>query len=221
MIGTPPNRLSAGTLTLSVGLHVAMPFENNQYTTDNTSAEERGMFFDRFVKILRESPYSGDRLRFIGLKRGTAVHSGYSGFEYPPVYTPSEASDHIRAGNTGVALFWGDPAAGTERLCCVDLDSPDGPDLYDQLPETLEVVSGSGDRHLIYHNDGSVRHYPSGTRSMVNARPTGKRLTESYTVAPGSIHNTTIGVYHVREPSEPIATLSDSDLPSALRSDQN
>ena len=211
MIRSPPNRLSTRTLTPSVGFYVAMSNGNKQRAVELTT----------FMRAIIRSPYGpSDRTGFLLLPKidGDNYHVRFQPKRYadtdkygvPPIMNGREAQQAIYDGLEGVCMYWGDPAAGTEGLVCVDIDESD---LREDLPETLETKSRPGHYHRIYATDGTVRPYwrrVNGSRtSRVNADCT-------HTVLPGSIHERTGTTYRVVD-DRPIATLSATDLPDALR----
>ncbi len=117
-----------------------------------------------------------------------------------------EAIEEIEQGANGFVLYAGRSDHGTENLVFADHD-----DLHtfplDTLPDTLTVVSGSGEGyHETFVNGGDVR----------NAQATGGEIRAKnwYVVLPGSIHPSG-GIYHLEE-ARPIVEVEAEDIPERL-----
>jgi len=117
----------------------------------------------------------------------------------------------IEEGAKGFALYAGKESHNTDNLVFADHDDIDKFPL-DTLPDTLTVVSGSGEGyHETFINDGSVRN-SNGSGDMSGVGEI--RASNWYIVTPGSIHPSG-GIYHTVTKRE-LATLSNDLIPPGL-----
>ena len=122
-------------------------------------------------------------------------------------HTREEAIEAIEEGANGFALYAGRSDHGTEKLVFADHD-----DLHafplDTLPDTLTVVSGSGEGyHETFVNGGDVRNSKSGGGEI--------RASNWYVVVAGSIHPSG-GIYHLEE-NHSVTELKTEDIPERLQ----
>ncbi|WP_338739375.1 bifunctional DNA primase/polymerase [Haloplanus salilacus] len=182
----------------------------NLLTIWNTSDEERAKLLDEYLDAL-EAVCPDPRLIPLDETgkapaiRGTCSLDSQQAQEM--LYTPEEAIKAIERGANGFALYAGRSDHGTEDLVFADHD-----DLHafplDTLPDTLTVVSGSGEGyHETFVNAGDVRNAMSDGGEI--------RASNWYVVVPGSIHPSG-GIYHL-EKERPIGELETDDIPERLR----
>ena len=182
----------------------------NPVTIWNTSNEERAELLAEYLDAL-ESVCPDPRLiplndagKAPAIKETPGLGSRQ---EKQMRHTREEAVAAIEQGVSGFALYAGRSDHGTEDLVFADHD-----DLHafplDTLPDTLTVVSGSGEGyHETSVNAGDVR----------NAKSDGGEIRASnwYVVLPGSVHPSG-GIYHLEE-ERPIVELEADDIPERLR----
>jgi predicted transcriptional regulator len=126
-------------------------------------------------------------------------------------HTRKEAVTAIEQGANGFALYAGQPDHGTEKLVFADHDDLDVFSL-DTLPETLTVVSGSGEGyHETFVNAGDVRN-AKGKQEFDGAGSI--RASNQFVCLPGSIHPSG-GIYHLKE-NRDIAELQADEIPERL-----
>ena len=128
------------------------------------------------------------------------------------LHTRKEATEALKHGARGFTLYAGRSEHGTESLVFADHDDLDTFPL-DTLPDTLTVVSGSGEGyHETFLNVGDVRN-AQGSGEMSGAGEI--RASNWFVVLPGSIHPSG-GIYHVSE-KRPIVELETDEIPQGLR----
>lgn len=198
-----------------------MEFGDNLYSKADTSLEDRAKLLNQFMAALVRDPAgpsSREDLTLMIQSEGTAVPYCHPYHHTDPQlnqrgYTPSGGDFSVSGDRAESALLeheyqgyqinWNDPASGTDGLISVDADSRQ---IYDACPETLEVISGSGNRHLIYANpSGDIESSWLNNDSCINADPS------TYTVVPGSIHRSNGGIYSLANWSD-ITRVSAEDL---------
>lgn len=189
---------------------------SNSVCIHRVTDRERANHLLEYANDLRENGWPD--IKFLPLrenKRGTVIQ-GTSELDSCDLdsdetrnrlVTPEEAARRIREdGVRGFFVYCDREDHGPEGLVILDRDEPDQ---WPDTPDTLRVISGSGESdHLYYRNDGSVeRAKAKGDRSgagSVRGRNWG-------IVVPGSIHIKSDGIYHLAA-NPGVATLSSSDL---------
>ena len=190
-----------------------MEFGKNPYSTEDTSLEDRAKLLKQFIAALVRDPAGPDSaqdLEFMVRVPDLAVpynihgRSGYRprGEQYS--YSGDRILEALREHrHAGYQLSWNCPEAGTENLISVDADSQA---IYDACPDTLEVISGSGNRHCIYANPaGDIESEWLNKDSCINADPS------THTVVPGSVHRGDGDIYSLANWSD-ITQVSAQDL---------
>lgn len=175
----------------------------------NTSDEERAELLSEYLDALERVCPNPRLIPLDEAGKAPAIRgtcSLGSEQEKQMQHTREEAIAALEQGATGFALYAGRADHGTEDLVFADHD-----DLHafplDILPETLTVVSGSGEGyHETFVNAGDVR----------NAKSDGGEIRASnwYVVVPGSIHPSG-GIYHLEE-ARRIAEVEADEIPERL-----
>lgn len=126
--------------------------------------------------------------------------------------TPEEAARRIeQKGVRGFYVYADLADHGTDGLIFTDEDEPDR---WPDLPDSLTVVSGSGEgQHRTWLDDG-WDHGAEGKGDLQGVG--GVRVINTGVVVPGSIHHDSDGIYHVVDNRSPVS-LSPDDLPAELR----
>jgi len=182
----------------------------NSVNTGNTTDEERAEILAEYLDALESICPDPQLIPLDGTGKAPAIKricSLGSKQEQKMRHSSAEAIEAIREGANGFALYAGRSDHGTEDLVFADHDDMQEFPL-DTLPDTLTVVSGSGEGyHETFVNAGDVR----------NAKSDGGEIRASnwYVVVPGSIHPSG-GIYHL-EKERPIAELEADGIPEELR----
>lgn len=180
---------------------------DNPLCTHTITDDERANLFESFDEGLP------DGVRYMPLredKRGPVIRGRCrldSEEARSLLVTAEEAARRIREeGARGFFIYAGRKDQDTEWLVILDRDEPDR---WPETPETLRVISGSGESdHLYYRNDGSVER----AKAKGELKGAGSVQAKNWgVVTPGSIHHKTDGIYYIAA-NPGITTLSNDDL---------
>lgn len=184
----------------------------NPVCTHNTSDEQRAELFLLYDTIMP------DTVRYMPLrddKRGPIIRGRCkldSDEARSYLVTADEAARRIRDdGVRGFYIYAGKESHGTDGLIFTDEDEPEH---WPDLPESLQVMTGSGTGYQrTWINDG----WTNGAEGKDDLEGIGGvRVNNTGVVVPGSIHHETCGIYHTVNTHQPVP-LSPVDVPEGLR----
>ncbi|KOX93399.1 hypothetical protein AMS69_05575 [Haloarcula rubripromontorii] len=189
--------------------HSLAEVHSNPVTIWNTSDEERADLLADYLDALERACPNPRLIPLNETGKAPAIARTCpldSQQAHEMLHTREEAIAAIEQGANGFALYAGRSDHGTEDLVFADHDDMHAFPL-DTLPDTLTVVSGSGEGyHETFVNADDVQNGKSDAGEI--------RASNWYVVLPGSIHPSG-GIYHLEE-SRPLADLETADIPEGL-----